>query len=267
MIRFALLALALACGAPSEDYFDDSPDGGLGQVEQAFGAKNSTTYQYGTRSASSSLACNKTSTGQVCMLLRGVTGTVANKAVTWRFTPAHGFTAAEQTGIRNAVTALDNTLSTWTFTETTVAPSAPIQIGKGTCSGSSSSNNIDSFRCLSWALPQNLTEGAGVVGAYQSASVVIALDTTDIVARGAVEESVQPGTQGEEGKLRTHAALSGFMAAIGAGTRDDASSANTYHDRTLVFPPLSSAGADCQMESFNHFDNGAFDLVTPACAD
>jgi hypothetical protein len=261
--------LAAACGDYDVVTYDDAPDGGLGQVEQAYGAKKNGTVQYGTRSADSGLACNDSSSGQVCMVLRGVTGTVAAKNVRWRFTPAHGFTAAEQTAIRNAVTALDNTLTAWTFTEGT-QPAETIQIGKGTVSGASSSNNIDAFRKVRWDLPSDLTEGAGVVGAYKEATAVISLDIADIVARGAVEEALTAGNTGEEGKLRTHAILSGFMAAIGAGTRDDASSAGTYHDRTLVFPgplfrPIASTGSICQMNSFDHFGNGQFNLITPAC--
>lgn len=265
--------LGVACGGVDDgELYDEGGDAGLGQVEQAYEGASSSTYQYGTRSASSAGACTKNSAGQVCMVLRGVTGTVAAKKVDWRFTPAHGFTAAEQTAIRAAITALDNTLSTWTFSET-AASSAPIQIGKAAASGASTSNNVDAFRSLRWDLPVDLTEGAGIVGAYQEATVVIGIDIADINTRGAAEEAKVAGDQGETGKLRTHIVVNSLEAAIGAGTRDDAQSDNTYHDRTLKFPgplfrPLSSAGADCQMERFNHFGNGQFNLSSQgACAD
>lgn len=254
---------------PLETYLETDV---LGSTTQAYAAPNAGTgVQYGTRTASSALACTTGSSGQTCAVLRGVTGTVAAKKVDWRLTPAHGFNSTETTAIRNAITALDNTLSGWTFSET-AASSAPIQIGKGSAGGSSSSNNIDAFRSLRWDLPADLTEGAGVVGNYQAASTVITLDVDDINARGAVEEAKVAGNQSEVGKLRTHAILSGLMAAISAGTRDDSFSANTYHDRTLVFPgpvfrPLMSAGSQCQMNAFNLFDNGQFNLATPACGD
>lgn len=262
---------ALREGLPPLDTFEEID---IGTAEQALGAKNSTTYQYGTRTASSGLACNKTSTGQVCYVPSGtgLTGTAASKTITWRLTPLHGFSATEQTAIQNAVTALDNTLSAWTFSLTTAA-AGHIQLANASASGSSSSNNIDAFVQTEYANLQNLTEGAGVVGAYQSsASCLIRLDIADIVARGAVEEAKVAGNQGEEGKLRTHAILSGLQKCIGLGTRDDAGSAGNYIDRTLVFPgplfrPLQTAGDQCRANSYDPSSVANYNILTPACAD
>lgn len=263
---------ALADGLPPLDTFEQSD---IGTAEQALGAKTSTTYQYGTRTASSGLACNKTSTGQVCYVPQGtgLTGSVGSKVITWRLTPVHGFTATEQTAIQNAVTALDNTLSAWTFSLTTGAAGA-IQLGKASASGSSSSNNIDAFVQPSLANLQNLNEGSGVVGSYQSsASCIISLDINDINARAAVEEAKVGGNQNEVGKLRTHAILSGLMKCIGLGTRDDAGSVGHYIDRTLVFPgpifrPLQTAGDQCRANSYDPFSSIAdYNNLTPACAD
>lgn len=260
---------ALRDGLPPLDTTD------IGKAEQALGAKNSATYQYGTRTASSGLACNKTSTGQICYVPQGtgMTGSVSSKTITWRLTPLHGFNADEQTGITNAVTALDNTLSAWTFSLTTGA-SGHIQLANASASGSSSSNNIDAFVQPEYANLQNLTEGAGVVGSYQSsASCVVRVDIADINARAALEEAKVAGNQNEVGKLRTHAILSGLMKCIGLGARDDAGSVGHYIDRTLVFPgplfrPVQTAGDQCRANSYDPFNNVAnYNLITPACAD
>src|SRR5688572_21244010 len=102
LLSYLPILCALACSGQAADGFEGEEVGELGEVELGFGGAETITYQYGTRSAASSGACNKTSTTQTCMVLRGVTGTTSAKNVRWNFTPAHGFTATEKTYIRDA---------------------------------------------------------------------------------------------------------------------------------------------------------------------
>jgi hypothetical protein len=263
---------ALHDGLPPLDTFEQ---GDIGKVEQALGAKTSTTYQYGTRTATSGSACNKTSTGQECYVPQGtgITGTVAAKVITWRLTPLHGFNATEQTAIQNAITAEDNTLSAWSLSLTTAA-AGHIQLANAAVGGGSGSSTINAFVETSYVNLQSLNEQSGVVGTYRSASnCLVKLDIADINTRGAAEEAKVAGDQGETGKLRTHAILVGVQRCLGLGSRDDASSAGNYIDITLMFPgplfrPLQSTGDQCRANSYDPFSAIAdYNNLTPACAD
>lgn len=289
LLSYLPLLCALACSSPSAaptsddllaqadetGFFDPlAPDflaaladeqGELGQVAEAFGAKNTFTYQYGTRTSTNRSRCDGVSSGQVCSVPggTGLTGTAAAKSATWRFTPFHGLTSAEQTAVTNAMTVLDNTLSAWSLPFTT-ASSGVLQFAKASATGASTSNNIDAFVHNSFDVVNELDEGAGVDGHYQThTGCVIRLDIDDINARG--------GTATEIGILRTHAILSGAMKCLGLGMRDDATSANTYIDRTLVIPgplfrPLMTAGDQCQANSYDPFSTqGSFDIINPGC--
>lgn len=260
LIALALLGLVACQG----DLYTEDPNDAdeLGQIEQAYAASNSPTFQFGTRTGPSGLACDKTTTGQVCSIIKGATGTSAAKNVAWRFTPVHGFTAVEMITIQSAISGLDAALSKWTFSE--VSGGAPaIQIGKAGVGGASTSNNIDAFRQVNWFLPVSLTEG--LTGSYQAASVIISIDMADITTRGTAA-----GGASFVNRLLFHAAANSFEAAIGLGTRDDAISAGTYNDRTvLVLPngaPFASSGGLCQLNSFNPSTVSVFDLVNPQCA-
>jgi hypothetical protein len=260
---------ALRDGLPPTSLLADRT-GDTTSVEQALAAKPSATLQYGTRTASSGRACDRTSSGQVCYVPAGtgLTGTVSSKAITWRLTPVHGFSSEEQTAIQNAVVALDNSLANWTFNFTT-QPAGAIQLANAPVSGGSGSSNIDAFVETQFLIPQQLNEQTGVVGQYiSSPSCFISLDIADINARGTAE-----GGATEIGKLRTHAILVGLMRCLGLGTRDDAGSAGFYIDRTLVFPGpvfrlLLTAGDQCRANSYDPFSN-IFDFsnLKTVCSD
>src|SRR5690606_29416671 len=181
----AIAALGLACSGE----FDESVDGDdeIGALEQPVTACRSVSYQYGTRTAKSMLACARTSSGQVCSVpfSTGITGTGSNKVATWRFTPTSSFTTTQKNIIRASVLQLDSQLSSWTLVETS-APAGSLRLATARGRGSSSANHLDSLRELLLSLPNSIDEGPGVVGQHKGHSGCVGIvDITDILARGA----------------------------------------------------------------------------------
>jgi hypothetical protein len=245
-----LIACLFACSGGEQ--FDE--DLVIEQEDQALSAKVSPTYQHGSTTSSTHLACNKTNSGQVCTV-------PSTKNVSWAFDTNSGFSNTEKTNIRAIVQSFDNTLTTWSFSETTDPAASQLVFKVAACSGGSSSSNIEAFGCVSLAFSANLTEGAGVVGSYQKhGKGTISIDVTDINAKYA--------SQGDRDHLKTHAVGHSILAWMGVGARSDAGVVHYMSRRTVSlgnFNLTLTTGELCRADSFLATNDGQFSLTTPAC--
>jgi hypothetical protein len=248
----AALTLPFACGAPDE--WDDSLD--LGQAEQAFAAPASPSFQLGTTTSSARLQCGRTNSGQVCSV-----PLMNSKAVLWRFGANSGFSDQQKADFRIVMTAVDNVLPSWTFTEST-SQAAAIVVDKAACSGSSSSNNIEAFSCIDLSGPEiDLEEGPGVVGQYTAhvfGDVHIDFDDIDAKFSSAADRLA----------LAQHAFGHGIISWLGLGSRSDSGALGFVSRRQVNLNVLNlplTQGEACRLEAYDITNNGAFDLLSPAC--
>jgi hypothetical protein len=249
----AALTLSAACGAPEQS--DDLLE--LGQIEQAFAAPASPTYQLGTTTSSARLQCNKTNSGQVCSV-----PLTNSKSILWRFAANSGFTNQQKADFRVVMTAVDNSLPSWTFTEST-SESAAIRVNKAACSGSSSSNNIDAFSCVDLSGPSiDLEVGPGVVGNYTAHVFAdVHIDFDDINAKFS--------SSSDRLALAQHAFGHGIISWLGLGSRSDSGALGFVSRRQVNVNALNlplTAGEACRLEAYNITNNGEFNLVSPACS-
>lgn len=254
LLSYLALALAVGCGAAPEDFADEQSDD-FGQAEQSFSAPVSSNYQFGTRTASSHLQCDRTSTGQVCSI-------PLTKNPTYAFDNSVGGT--ERALITSIVSAIDSSLASWSFTEVTMLddPTIIFEDALHVCAGTSASNNIDSFGCVFLTAQGNgLTEGAGVKGSYTNHSFgVVHVDLTKIQAK--------VSAAADRNLVYKHAAGSAVLAWMGLGLRTDAGANNNLSRRevstTLPLGTLTS-GEQCRANGFVATANGQFTNAINPC--
>lgn len=269
-----VLALCACAGADNGEMFDDAEigDGGdeLGQVEQAYGAKETDTLQFGTTPGG--MRCNKTSTGQTCNFLRVKPNVKVCVDYTLPISPGP-LSGIEGAYASNGLNNVDIAAPSYTFDysnsdlgfgcSATGSAGSHIIIRKGTLSGSSSSNNKNDFARPVFSDLTNLSEQTGVVGNYASAgNCIITFDAAKCKAKGA--------TSSEDERYCTNAVAFAVAGCLGIGGQQ-ASQATT---RITALTPMSStqfanalsAAETCQMTSLSLTNDGNFQEHTPACS-
>lgn len=258
---FATVALLAACGSE-----DDWLPSDLGTLEQGFGGKVTPTYQHGTRTGSTRMACDKVTSSQVCAVPPATNMTYCIHTMG----SGQLFSAAEATLIRNEIEAFDATRPNWTLTETLLTNCAgftghiPFFANAVGSSGTSSSNVNDYGKIGSFGTLTNLTEGSGVVGSYQSWSkCTINIDRVDILAKGANQVQDDLGLE--------HAALHSFFGCLGIGGKDsgpsDYASRILFNPASMVQPEADqpSPGENCQLNAYSLSEDGKYFQLAPDC--
>lgn len=251
----ALLATSLLAACSGE--IDDQ--GNLVDIEQnqqAYSARVTTNYQFGTRTTASRRQCDRSTTGQTCSVPK-------TKNLTYCIN--QGFTNSEVSLIQNEVVALDNLLTSWTFTYESdlftglCVPGNNLQFSNGACGSSgTASSNIENYGCVTFSNITNLTEGVAAgdpVGNYQAHGGSRAnIDITDINAKFSTT------SQRDFGKK--HAVKFALLSTIGLGSRTDGGS-NTFGSRPQIANfalGIMTDGEKCRAESYNTTNNGDFSL-------
>lgn len=243
LITISIAALLAACSGSQEDF--ESLE--LGQTDQAYTAKVTNNYQFGTQTAAAHRQCNRTSSAQVCSV---------PKTKTFTYCINSGFTNSEIATISATVQEFDSILSTWSFTYESdlftgqCLLTNTLQFSKGACGQSgTSSGKIENYGCVSYSGTTNLTEGAigdDPVGNYQAHGFANAkIDITDIDAKFS--------TASARTNAKKHAVGFAMLSSIGLGSRNDGAS-NTFYSRSDIadFPlGILTAGEDCRAESFS----------------
>jgi hypothetical protein len=270
MIRFAssILAFALfACGGAAEgdDLFEDDYSD-LGQAEQPFHGKRTPSFQYGTRTATSRQKCDRSSTGQVCAI-------PPSKTLTYCVEPAGtvlaNWTNAERNRVSAIIEGLDaisdftlNPVDSFGFSCLSLSPQPQVlAFTSSTGSSGTGSSDVKDYAHSGMFNFTDLTEGAGIVGAYQTwGGCEIRLDIVDIRAKGT------SATQDNNGV--DHAAAHTLMACLGIGGRSGdggRASRNLFNPATTA--TNVSTGEACQMTGFTLSSPGQFNnSLTGDCA-
>lgn len=232
----------------------------LGALGQSYASKFTADYQMGVDSSHNRMQCGRTNPFQSCSVM-------TTKTVTFFIDPA-GF-GPPGTGFNDEIFKYVDQLRAqispeWTVNEVfSSTPTPTFRFVNASCSGSSTSNNISSFSCVTLdGTGANLAEGTGVVGSYTTHSgAQLRIDMDDINARGI--------TTIEELRLLRHAAGHCTLAGFGSGGRTD-TGANSFASRMLVdvnFSPATiSSGEKCRLKSYISTNNSAFVKLTPDCS-
>jgi hypothetical protein len=267
MIKYILgcSLVALACGGVDDFEPDAVGDAGMGTAVQAFSAKNSPTFQYGARTGSGNVACDKVTTGQVCAI-------PTKKKIQLAYeTDGTGFNNFEQS-IINTVMSQDFGQSGMGFTFTgpvddddqnIPADSLRMLIAPGACSGGTSSNNIEAYSCATTLSSlTNLSEQTGVTGNYQTfGGCAVNIDRSDIYAKGA--DSTQ------DAHLFAQAVGHVIAVCTGIGANTTAAASGKITRRTLNLTANLqglTAGDVCRAASYNPNSNGQYAITTPQCS-
>jgi hypothetical protein len=238
----------MACGGV--DGIDDEE---LGQLEQGFGAKVTPTYQYGTQTGGNAQRCNKTSAGQVCRI-------PSTKAVQW----CGAFPLPYSQDLAGVVNGFDD-MSTWSFSPVGdcnfVFKNIEVRHQVDGCgTNGTASTDIKDYVCNDYAFVSGLTEGAEVVGSYESQQTcVVKVDLQQLISKGTNET--------QDRNFARHAFAHGIAACIGIGGRSGL--VTNFASRHLMNGNVSmavlTAGERCAAESFTLSQPGKFFNVTPAC--
>lgn len=261
------VVLALGCGAA----VDDLEELELEQTEQAFVGKVTPSFQFGTNTSAQRLRCNRTTSGQVCVVPKAKS---LSYCIDRHFSNPQDpiFSESEATRIRNLVQGLG--ASGWSFSEispfnctdgTMGIPDIVFFVGSVGSSGTGS-NDVKDYATNIWSCASgspgclnNLTEGTGVTGQYQSwTHCKVVVDRTDIYAKGTT------ATQDNQGF--DHASKHGFLGCLGIGGR---SISGGFASRTL-FQPSSSAtsvttGENCSLVGFTTASAGQYNHALAPC--
>jgi hypothetical protein len=241
-----LLSLA-ACGGAD---WDEEVE--LGETTQAYSARVTNNFQFGTQTGSPHLQCNRSSSGQVCSVPKFKTLEVARSTA---------FSDVEKVAIGLIRTDFRNALSSWSIVEAdTAVPPAPntvrLTLTQGTCAGTLQ-NDIDGYSCITLSGITSLSEGVGdvdPVGNYQThTNCTGVIDSVDINNKGANDD--------QDNKIRRHAVAHAIETCLGLGSRTDAGANGFYSRRSLQLSSFLSpltAGEDCRAESFSATNNGDF---------
>lgn len=263
IIAILICAWALACGAapeldeddagydplapwsPQFHYGVDSPwpwEDELGTVAQGMSAPTTPNFQLGTRTASSAMRCDKTTTSQVC-------GIPSKKSFTWcrnRANPS-GFSTDQQNMI-DQIVAQFGTIQTYVFSKKPLDPTTGIcdgdidfNAGLNACGATgTASNNINDYVCQIFSGVTALSEGAGVAGQYESHSgCIIKLDNFDLENKGL--------NATEDQNYFKHAVAHGLAGCLGIGGRNTTSA---IASRTTMSATVSqTALSGCEQQS------------------
>lgn len=236
-----LLSTLFACGAPDEYLdaagIDDETE--LGTLEAGFSAASTPTFQYGTRvGPTTNLRADKTSSAQVIAVFnrKNPTYCVETGLVA-------ALSPAEHNTIVTMLSSFDASFTGWTATDypdfglgcaaAGGTPPYQVRFQKGSVGSSGTASNlIEDYARLTFGGLTNLTEGAGVVGQYQSASsCTITIDTTDLYAKGA--------NATQDSNLFGHAVMHNWYGCLGLGARSHQS---TFATRRAVLPASTGTG-------------------------
>jgi hypothetical protein len=236
------------CGAAPDD---DELFGELDQLEQPMSAPFTPSFQMGTQTGSTRQRCNKTASGQVCVV-------PPNKSLRYcinRNLELNPFTDAEYTRIKSMITQIDG-ISGWTFTEVNAQQCFELPVDLVVIAGSVGSSGTASNDVKDYGLPRfvtvggldgglvDMTESAGVVGQYQKWTVCRAIvDRVDILAKGTST------TQDDNGV--DHAAAHAILGCLGMGGRTGdggRASRNLFNPATTA--TVISSGESCTLAAF-----------------
>ncbi len=260
MFKRLLLVLAMVGCASADEGFDSELE--VGQLEQAITGATNPSFQYGTQTGSDRNRCNKTSSGQVCMVPSKRVNSVCIHTANFLSPPSPPptFTASESATIRAFITNvyeprgtwqfnIDDTLGDGTFLADCFARSTPadisITIGAVGSSGSGS-NNVKDYSSTTFNGAVSLTEGAGVVGSYQRWTTCnIKVDRVDAYAKGTSSTQDQ--------NALGHAAAHGFAGCLGLGTasgiQSDRAARSLFQPSTVAVGVTSGEG--CALDNFS----------------
>lgn len=259
----AACGVIAGCGASTEEDSDDADalESGddLGSVAQPFGAKVTPSFQFGTRNVAPRQRCDRASSGQVCLI-------PPKKTLSW--CSATGFTQGFANDVIDGVNILD-AVPGWSFplADTVFTPCVSstheieINIQSDGCGTSGTAgNNIQDYVCNDFTSLTSLTEGAGVVGNYQSWGLCkVKIDMNQILAKGASDAI--------DHNFFKHALQHGLEACVAVGARPGL--ASTYASRTAMNgnTPVTalSPGETCAMQSYTLSVPGQFFNDTPDC--
>lgn len=248
----SLFALSCAC---SGDGYEEDAD--FGEVEQGMVAQATPTLTYGINTSSTRGNCNRTSTGQSCLV---------PEAKVMRWCVSNGtapvdlaavakiarVAAAASLSISNAMTKFG-----WSFTHLADdSPGSPeacanhsnrtvmISLGSTGLCGSATGSNIESYVCYNPTVGPLVTES--LPGSYRTMTGgVVIVDYDDVVAKAA-------GSATDTDKLLYHGMGHSLIGLIGIGSQTASSS---LLSRRAVLPFSNSLGTssseNCRALGFN----------------
>jgi hypothetical protein len=260
--RTALLGILIWGCSGYDDLEATEGDAELGEeygtLTQGYSAKGSSTFTYGTRTASQAGACTRTGSGQVCYV-------PTTKAVTWNFGFRNGVTQADADRVLLKAIAVFDLLTSalgadgWSFAK--VPDTANIQIIAGLfeCPGSTQPN-IDGYVCQTSLNLSQAELSENLPGAYkENFNTSLEVDIGDI--------TVQGNSATQESNLLHHALMHGVLAHIGIGSN---SLQGTNCSRRAIIPDATCntmrPGELCRAKSFAA-SGTSFALTTPNCVD
>jgi len=258
--------LFAACSGSDEGEFVDSVElQPLGVSEQAFLSKVSTNYQWGVRNAQSRTQCNRTTSGQQCVIPSAKGGF---------FCLDSSLTAAEKTTARAVYTEIHNAIQAagvsgpiWQEGPDPVLGSCQMFVSIGTVQGAAG-NNIESYSNIDFGTLFDLTEGVESLDPvgdfirhqhdFGFTDGFTTIDRTDINAKCST-------TDGRT-KLFRHALGHAIYAWHGLGSRTDAAVNDRYLRKTVATCGIALAGAltsgaACLIASAQYANNGDYSLI------
>jgi hypothetical protein len=251
---------ASACGATDQDW--ETTDE-LGELEQEFRGKETPNFQYGTRTGITKQRCDKTTAGQVCAIPPSKTLTYCiNLGPITGGSAATAFTGSEHARIAAIIEGFDGgsdfALNILGVDECMFATDMSISKAAVGTSGTAS-NEIKDYATTTMTGMTGLTEGAGVVGSYQTwTQCNWNIDMVDILAKGT------SSTQDNNGL--DHAAKNSLLGCLGVGRRS--TNPGGLGSRNLVNMAIAqtgvSAGEACSLTGFTLSDPGQYNL-NPDC--
>lgn len=258
IIMVLVWLFAAACSGTADEYTE------IGELEQGFRGKETPNFQYGTRTGSTKQRCDKTTAGQVCAIPPSKTltycihlGTAIGGPDSQSFV---GTQNARVSSIIEGFDAISDFVLTPTATQDCFFSPGNMSIFKGPAgSAGTGSGDVKDYANTSMSSMTGLTEGAGVVGSYQTwGHCSWNIDVDDILAKGT------SSTQDNNGL--DHAAAHSLMVCLGIGGRTGDGGRASRN----LFNPASTAvvvsnGESCQLQGFTLSDPGQFNL-NPDCA-
>lgn len=255
--------LALACGsAPENEWIIDydltmepEPDPAvdtetdpseLVQLGQPMSAPVTPTFQIGTRTSSSRMRCDRSTSGQVCQI-------PPTKSIAW----CGGAPLPYSADLQPVVDIFD-AVSGWTYTFGNTSCSSFFNIkvqtqADGCGSNGTGSNNINDYVCTTFNNTTSLTEGSGVVGQYQrSDNCTVKIDDQQITAKVSDADGRR--------RLFRHAWAHGLAECVGLGGRNSVASnhATRVDINSSVERTSLTSGEVCTLQNYSTSSNTTF---------
>ncbi len=247
----ALFLLILGCAGgtdidPADLVFLPADAGAeLGSADQALIYQPGAVYGIGHQTSAAHKQCDKTTSGQVCLVPRS-----AQKILQWKFNSSNPFSTNEKVQMANTMQSIDGA-SNWIFQQLQPGeafnPAAVwVTLTDFTCSGTLGTA-IEGYSCPSFEGVSDMIEGPGIPMQYQNfSSVTGRIDIIDIRNRAA-------GDAVKELRLVTQAVAHIGLSAIGLGSRDDVAS-NFYSARAINLNPgvstVFTQNEQCRVNNF-----------------